>query len=64
MTGWKPISTAPKNGTDILLAEKRDNYWKFRTCRWVKKLERWVEYHDGWFSVQNIKPTLWIPLPD
>lgn len=63
---WQPIETAPKDGTDILIANKHTmfialgdedepDYW------WVKD---WLEERKvyGW-TKSSFKPTRWQPLP-
>ena len=54
-SGWRPISEAPKDGTEILLTDgcyKRTGYWATRIAAW---------------SVDTVvalpMPTRWLPLP-
>jgi hypothetical protein len=58
MSEWKPIETAPKDGTWILIAAK-----DLHPCdaQWAKdeNQEGWVDI-GGFFSTQ---PTHWQPLP-
>lgn len=55
MSKWKPIATAPKDGTEILLTDghyKRTGYWATRISAWSMD------------SVGGLKmPTHWAPLP-
>ena len=55
-SGWQPIATAPKDGTQILL--KGSNY--IRTGYWAKRIESWV---IDMVSAPLTMPTLWMPLP-
>jgi hypothetical protein len=56
---WRPIATAPKDGTSIL-------GWWFNECMivdWCVVLERWGSTHDG-EDMFLPEPTHWMPLPD
>lgn len=58
-TAWHPISTAPKDGTPVLLASVRSGGWRL-----------WAS--DGWHKKQNAwrgqgprnPPSYWQPLPE
>jgi hypothetical protein len=57
--GWQPISTAPKDGTDLL-------FWtgEFITCGFWPSLPHPNRTPSGWcldFTRQD--PTHWMPLP-
>jgi hypothetical protein len=52
--GWRPIETAPKDGTLILLAKAGDPDWALR-CR------RWQDTH--WRGHDAEDATHWMPLP-
>jgi hypothetical protein len=58
---WRPIETAPKDGTRILLGCNAEvdagRYWRSENQR--NPRERWV--WNGWPKYQ---PTHWKPLPD
>lgn len=63
MTSWQPISTAPRDGTAVLIAEADGNvtacYWSTSVWAdggaWISELSRsdTVHYH----------PTHWMPIP-
>lgn len=60
---WQPIETAPKDGTNILIAY-RDGYFGdmvVTKAAWDEDKEKW----DKLFSNEYIKdiPTHWMPLP-
>ena len=59
MTKWKPIETAPKDGTSILAWG--DNWSEPEKCIYVN--ERWyiVNVLD---DMGLVNPTHWIPLPE
>ena len=52
--GWQPISTAPKDGTLVLLGRADDRDWPLR-CR------RWENGH--WRGHDADDATHWMPLP-
>lgn len=75
---WKPIATAPKDGTHLLAWSKG---WGYFACRWYTP-EQLAEYEDelqpfrppndpadydgGWFTLGDVDeqtPTHWMPLP-
>lgn len=65
---WKPIESAPKDGTQILAFDGQD----FRVAWWKENGEwsqwLWQEFHqDGtpedWRTVAVIDPTHWMSLP-
>jgi hypothetical protein len=55
-SGWQPIETAPKDGTELLLTDGRYK----RTGYWARRIEAW--------SVDMVPPvrmpTHWMPLPE
>ena len=55
MKGWRPIETAPKNGTRVLV---------FTTRSVVGYYQEFAEM--GWFSDDGrfLAPTHWMPLPE
>jgi hypothetical protein len=69
---WRDISSAPKDGTHILVCEARppyDNSWTF--AQRPPTVAHWFEDQDGgafYLSVTHteqppVKPTHWMPLP-
>ena len=52
---WRPIASAPKDGTFVLGLTDCD-----------QRAMAWDEAWHGWFSRNNIlcRPTHWMPLPD
>lgn len=57
MMQWRPMATAPKDGTRILL-------WDYAANRAV--IGWWAEEKGtlGWRGDLRGNPTLWMPLPD
>lgn len=58
---WRPIETAPKDGTPLLLlwpdaAEKMAVMW------WDDYCGGWMGYYDG-INPGRMPPTHWMPLP-
>ncbi len=52
---WRPIETAPKDNTDLLLGfSNGDDVTVGSFCR-----EAWMDQH-GW----GLEPTHWMPLPE
>ena len=56
---WRPISTAPKDGTAIL------GWWggECKIVDWCVVVERWSLTHDG-EDMFSPEPTHWMPLPE
>ena len=56
---WRPIATAPKDGTPVL------GWWgtECMIVDWCVVLERWGSTHDG-EDMFEPEPTHWMPLPD
>jgi hypothetical protein len=56
-SGWQPIETAPKDGTNVLV------WCPYRripvAATWQTAEFYWVELYQG-----SVTPTHWIPLPD
>lgn len=70
--GWRPISDAPKDGTHVLIAQRRgdSDKWSVLEGHFVKRSRRsrngtWYgtgDYGEEEFS-QQYEPTHWMPLP-
>lgn len=63
MSEWQPISTAPKDGTDILLGMYRPEFVDpivMNSC-WLDREERGGHWMD-WDGCPT--PTHWMPLPE
>lgn len=56
---WRPIATAPKDGTPIL------GWWgtECMIVDWCVVVERWGSTHDG-EDMFEPEPTHWMPLPE
>lgn len=72
MTEWRPIDSAPKDGTRILVASNGlvdTAYWATvsgnANC-WGQDYTGWVNYdsEDPFYSVFYDGATHWMPLPD
>lgn len=79
MTDWRPIATAPKDGTEVLLAAPgRVTYGAFSAPSEKPRIvyrdgfapePEWDEFepywasYDGGFTAEN-PPTHWMPRPD
>lgn len=62
---WKPIDTAPKDGSKILAFAQgsyhRDHY--YGVAQWAFADPDFPSTVDGWFWEYAIRPTHWQPLP-
>lgn len=60
MSDWRPIKTAPKDGSSILIGVPARGEWPGVTMesRWVNSGQRWWD----WFG--SDKPTHWQPMPE
>ena len=56
---WKPIDTAPKDGTIVLFAGEFDypNDWRIKMGYWAAYENEWHLFGGSW------KPSHWMPLP-
>jgi hypothetical protein len=67
--GWRPIETAPKDGTDVLLFEAGFVPGQYVT-NWRKFTDGFGDQYEGWASPDSgelgpcrMAPTHWMPLP-
>lgn len=63
MTDWQPISTAPRDGTEVDLWVIRDGHGeRFASASWDVMLGRWF---NGYLHPlhRDADPTHWMPLP-
>jgi hypothetical protein len=74
---WQPIASAPRDGTDVLVAFEIASVWIVRLARYARG-DDWVPSEpgtdDGWWSYCNsvsqeqldgiYTPTLWMHCPD
>lgn len=72
MTSWRPIETAPKDGTAVLLGSAKDGgAW---VGKYVPVYQSGYRPNNPWFSVMltcehlpakppYLRPTHWMPLP-
>lgn len=59
--GWRPIETAPKDGTPMLFCWWQDGQDTLPVVAgfWSRLSERWCNDQDG----GKVRPTHWMPLP-
>lgn len=75
MSEWPDISTAPKDGTEIIVGVSCATVWIARNAYWVRA-EEWMGDDtavDGWWSPTSscgqelltdiYEPTHWLPMP-
>lgn len=55
---WQPISTAPKDGTTVLLFAAKARY-RVVAGKWVERWSQWQSQPGSW----QMSPTHWMPLP-
>lgn len=67
MTGWRPIETAPKDGTRVILLDGGhptvggfEVIERYRHGELESRLEYWLV--PGW-GTASVEPTHWMPLP-
>lgn len=67
MSYWRPIETAPKDGTWVLLFSKVDDCGFDWYAEWCPSIRTGRYYEDHWFYCEEYsigeKPTHWMPLP-
>lgn len=60
---WRPITTAPKNGTRVLLIDENDPS-PDAVCTGWWMMDEWRDYGDlGCNGQTEYEPTHWMPLP-
>ena len=69
MTGWQPIETAPRDGTEFLAVELlKDSEGRFTVWLTGYWHEGWCEFHYGTADESHrdsdFHPTHWMPLPE
>ncbi len=61
---WQPISTAPKDGTQVLAFARGDHMPEFYgVAQWAEANPDFPRTVAGWFWPYAIRPTHWMPLP-
>ena len=62
MTDWKPIETAPKDGTEILVCGFASRGYYVTTAKWHGE---WMLFNadDDAHTVESFDHTHWMPLP-
>ena len=65
MSGWRDISSAPKDGTPILTCIAGPTYYA-RSGWWDDEVKGWAvgEKADGGKIYMVLPPTHWMPLPE
>jgi hypothetical protein len=63
---WKPIDSAPKDGTQILaFAKDAYGYNYYGVAEWAVDGPGKIQPHvEDWFWPFAIRPTAWMPLPE
>lgn len=62
MSEWRPIETAPRDGTEILGA------WRYgNRSQWFIEPVEYSEWTEGWsisWDHDDVNPSHWMPMPD
>lgn len=58
---WQPISTAPKDGTSILVCRGHMIPWMAHWVKMTRVPDRWESYGEGAIP---FSPTHWMLLPE
>lgn len=60
---WRPMGTAPKDGTAVLLILKGSRYPLTVTAKWRPRIAKWVvAWNDALLS--DFHPRYWMPCPN
>lgn len=64
MDNWKPIHTAPKDGTEILVIRKE--WWTpvNGKNRWIYSKIKQASWNGARFNVEGLDPSHWMPMPE
>jgi hypothetical protein len=65
MSDWKPIETAPKDGTeiDVWCLDANNEGYRVANAWYCNALNKWRSYYDGELGWAH-QPTFWMRLPD
>jgi hypothetical protein len=66
VAGWRPIETAPRDGTYILIAGPSGYITtplRVHVGRWGTTYQEWITHDNSDFTDDGEEPTLWMPLP-
>lgn len=68
---WRPIETAPKDGTRLVLHGLQRGSWGYSPDEYVTTFGRWDKNESRWINEQQqgyihrpFIPSLWLPLPE
>lgn len=70
MSEWKPIETAPKDGTQILLGYFPEPIYEGASTHESQEVAFWHGIHQKWCgrvllnAEGSFSPTHWMPLPE
>jgi hypothetical protein len=65
MSEWRPIDTAPKDSSKILLTDGHETvcgYWGEPTGYFTRQRNQWCSY--WWLKRLGTQPIYWQPLPE
>ena len=63
-SGWRPIETAPKDGTWVLLCKQMGQHYEIGNGRWGQETCPLLGLMVGWSTYCLMtQPTHWQPLP-